>query len=120
MITTLAEECAEGTGLHSCGLHTDHRAGYVQQISPTGFASLVFSAALKDRGFIGPETLEFFEGQNGINMAQKAKPTEIGRIYITLRKADVPKEWLSTDPDKRKNLKVDVARDLGLTVPEPG
>jgi hypothetical protein len=75
---------------------------------------------LKDRGFIGPETLEFFEGLNNTNMAGKAIPTEIGRIYITLRKDDIPKEWLSTDPDKRANLKTDVARELGLEVPEIG
>jgi hypothetical protein len=53
-------------------------------------------------------------------MAGKAIPTEIGRIYITLRKDDIPKEWLSTDPDKRANLKTDVARELGLEVPEIG
>jgi hypothetical protein len=75
---------------------------------------------LKDRGFIGPETLEFFEGLSNTNMAEKAIPTEIGRIYITLRKDDIPKEWLSTDPDKRANLKTDVARELGLEVPEIG
>ena len=75
---------------------------------------------LKDRGFIGPETLEFFEELNNTNMAEKAIPTEIGRIYITLRKDDIPKEWLSTDPDKRANLKTDVARELGLEIPEIG
>jgi hypothetical protein len=75
---------------------------------------------LKDRGFIGPETLEFFEELNNTNMAEKAIPTEIGRIYITLRKDDIPKEWLSTDPDKRANLKTDVARELGLDIPEIG
>lgn len=75
---------------------------------------------LKNRGFIGPETLEFFEGLNNTNMAEKAIPTEIGRIYITLRKDDIPKEWLSTDPDKRANLKTDVARELGLEIPENG
>jgi hypothetical protein len=73
---------------------------------------------LKIRGFIGPETLEFFETMNDTNIAEKARPTDIGKIYITLCKDDVPKEWLSTDPDKRKNLKIDVARDLGLEVPE--
>jgi hypothetical protein len=75
---------------------------------------------LKDRGFIGPESLEFFEGLDDSNITEKAWPTEIGRMYIALRKDDVPKAWLSTDPDKRKNLKIAVARDLGLEVREIG
>jgi hypothetical protein len=73
---------------------------------------------LKDRGFIGPATLEFFGEMDGTNLVGKAMPTEIGRIYVRLRRADVPQDWLSADPSKRQNLKVDVARGLGLAVPE--
>jgi hypothetical protein len=73
---------------------------------------------LKDRGFIGPETLEFFQEMDDTNLVGKAWPTEIGRIYIALRKGEVPKGWLSVDPSNRQNLKVDVARGLGLEVPE--
>src|SRR5262245_58175881 len=72
---------------------------------------------LKDRGFIGPERQEFFREMDGINVAGKAVPTEIGIIYIKLRKGDVPKDWLSAEPSKRRNLKVEVARGLGLEVP---
>jgi hypothetical protein len=73
---------------------------------------------LKDRGFIGPETLELFRELDNANIAEKAKPTEIGLAYIKLRREDVPKDWLSTDPSKRQNLRVDVARSLGLVVPD--
>ena len=73
---------------------------------------------LKDRGFIGPQTLEFFAEMDGSNLVGMAMPTEIGRIYVTLRRADVPQDWLSANPSKRQNLKVDVARGLGLEVPE--
>ena len=73
---------------------------------------------LKDRGFIGPETLEFFQEMDDTNLVGKAWPTEIGKIYIALRKGEVPKGWLSVDPSNRQNLKVDVARGLGLEVPE--
>jgi hypothetical protein len=73
---------------------------------------------LKNRGFIGPETLEFDERLHKQNVAKLAKPTEIGERYIELRKADIPKDWLSPDPDKRKNLRIDVARKLGLEIPE--
>ncbi len=73
---------------------------------------------LKNRGFIGPETLEFDERLNRTNIAERARPTEIGKIYIALRKDDIPKDWLSADPEKRRNLKIDVARDLGLKVPD--
>jgi hypothetical protein len=72
---------------------------------------------LKIRGFIGPQNLEFTEGLNGQNIAALATPTEIGKIYIALRKDDIPKDWLSENPEKRRNLKTDVARGLGLTVP---
>ncbi len=73
---------------------------------------------MKDRGFIEPETLEFFDALNGINIAERARPTEAGLIYLTLRKSEVPKEWLSADADKRNNLRVDVARRLGVEVAE--
>jgi effector-associated domain 1 (EAD1)-containing protein len=73
---------------------------------------------LKDRGFIGPETQEFFKEMDGTNLVGRVRPTEIGELYITLRTGDVPKDWLSADPSKRPNLKVDVARGLGLEVPE--
>ena len=76
---------------------------------------------LKDRGFIGPETLEFYKELNGTNIAEKAKPTDIGLIYIKLRKDDIPKEWLDLrDPDKRKNLKIEVALALGLKLGDDG
>ena len=73
---------------------------------------------LKDRGFIEPETLEFFQDMDDTNLVGKAWPTEIGRIYAALRKGDISKEWLSVNPRSRQNLKVDVARGLGLEVPE--
>jgi hypothetical protein len=69
---------------------------------------------LKDRGFIAPETLEFDERLHGANIAELAWPTEPGKIYIDLRKNDIPEEWLSPDPEKRRNLKVQVASALGL------
>lgn len=76
---------------------------------------------LKDRGFIGPRPptsdaeLEFNERLDGANVARIARPTEIGKTYIKLRKEDIPQEWLS--PEKRENLKLDVVRDLGLQLP---
>jgi hypothetical protein len=73
---------------------------------------------LKLRGLIGPETLEFDKRLHGTNIVEQAWPTEIGKIYIELRKDDIPKDWLSADPEKRKNLKIDVARALGLNVPD--
>lgn len=75
---------------------------------------------LKDRGLIEPPTLEFYKELDGMNMVGKARPTPIGKMYIELRKDDIPEDWLSTDPDKRKNLNTDVARKLGLEVPEIG
>jgi Predicted nucleotide-binding protein containing TIR-like domain len=75
---------------------------------------------LKHRGFIGPETLEFDERLNGKNIAELACPTEIGKIYIKLRKYDIPKDWLLADPKKRGNLKTDVARTLELKLPDEG
>jgi len=71
---------------------------------------------LKDRGFIGPERLEFYRELDGTNMVGKAELTETGWIYLKLRKADVPADWL-TNQDMRENLKIDVARGLGLEVP---
>jgi hypothetical protein len=73
---------------------------------------------LKDRGFIEPERQEFYEELNGKNLAELVWPTEIGKTYINLRKADIPVDWLSADPQKRKNLKIDVARDLRLPLPD--
>ena len=70
---------------------------------------------LKDRGFIGPEDLEFDERLDSTNIAKIAKPTEIGKTYVKLRKGDIPREWLL--PEKRGNLKLDVARGLGLRLP---
>jgi hypothetical protein len=69
---------------------------------------------LKHRGFIEPETLEFDKRLDGTNIANLARPTDLGRIYIGLRKKDIPEDWLSPDPEKRKNLRVDIARTLQL------
>lgn len=69
---------------------------------------------LKDRGLIGPLTLVFSKELDGTNIVGRVIPTEIGRMYVKLRKDDIPKDWLSTDLEKRSNLKIDVARELGL------
>ena len=75
---------------------------------------------LKDGGFIGPEALKFDEGLDGTNMVGKAIPTEIGWLYVELHKEEVPTDWLSTNPEKRSNLKTDVARDLGFQLANDG
>ena len=41
-----------------------------------------------------------------------AQPTDIGLIYIQLRKTDIPQEWL--DLSERNNLNIKAARALGL------
>jgi hypothetical protein len=69
---------------------------------------------LKHHGLIGPETLEFDEHLHGANLSELAWPTETGKIYIDLRKSDVPREWLSSDPQKRENLHSELASALGL------
>jgi predicted nucleotide-binding protein len=75
---------------------------------------------LKDRGFIEPPTLEFFKELDGTNMVGKAIPTETGKMYVKLRKDDIPKDWLSTDPKKRSNLNTDVVLDLGFKLANDG
>jgi hypothetical protein len=102
---------------HLAGITLLREYKYRQNITVRNFVQREFYY-LKDRGFIGPAMLEFDESLNGQNVADKAVPTETGLLYLTLRKDDVPKEWL--DPAKRANLKVDVARKLGLQVPEVG
>jgi hypothetical protein len=37
-----------------------------------------------------------------------------------LRRDDIPKDWLSVDPLKRSNLKIDVALDLGFKLAKDG
>lgn len=71
---------------------------------------------LKNRGFIGPETLEFDESLNNRNLAELAFATEAGKTYIDLRKSDIPSDWLSPEPRFRKNLKIEAARSLQLSL----
>jgi hypothetical protein len=69
---------------------------------------------LKDHGYLGPPALEFDARLNGRNIADLARVMESGKIYIGLRKYDIPSDWLLADPDKRRNLRTDRARELGL------
>src|SRR5262249_54958801 len=62
---------------------------------------------LKDNGLIQPKpphnTLEFWEGVDGKNLAEIAEPTDHGRLIVKLRKKDIPPELL----EDKENLKVD-------------
>jgi hypothetical protein len=73
---------------------------------------------LKDRGLIGPDNQEFFAELDNSNIAEMVWPTETGLTYLNLHRDLVPSEWLSINPDKRMNLKVDVAQKLGLKMAE--
>jgi hypothetical protein len=58
---------------------------------------------LKHRGFIEgkPGKLcEFREEFDGINITENVQPTKTGLIYVELHKEDIPKRWLSTDPQQ--------------------
>jgi hypothetical protein len=102
---------------HLAGIYMLHKYEYLQNEKVGELFRREFYF-LKNRGFIEPETLEFDERLNGKNIAELAWPTRIGKTYIELRKDDIPKDWLSADPEKRGNLKTEVARTLGLKLPD--
>jgi hypothetical protein len=102
---------------HLAGIYMLHKYKYWQNKEVGELFQREFYF-LKHRGFIGPETLEFDERLNGKNIAELAWPTRLGEIYIKLKKNDIPKDWLSADPEKRGNLKTDVARTLELKLPD--
>jgi hypothetical protein len=110
---------SDGTFRHLAGLSLLREYKYWQNAKVGDLFKREFYF-LKNRGFIGPETFEFGDWLNDTNLVGKVEPTEIARIYVRLRKDDVPKEWLSTDPEKRKNLRVDIARKLELDLPPTG
>jgi hypothetical protein len=81
---------------------------------------------LKDRGFIGPDTLEFNEHLNGVNLAGLAKPTPLGLTYLEVRRKDLLeddecKKWMDHKNTKmRTNLSIEAVEGLGLRVAGDG
>jgi hypothetical protein len=99
---------------HLAGIYLLHRYEYLQDEKLGELFQREFYF-LKNRGFIEPETVEFDERLHETNIAEKVWPTETGKLYIELRKKDVPPDWLSVE--NRNNLKIEIARKLGLTLP---
>jgi len=71
---------------------------------------------LKHHGFIEPPTLEFDTRLHKQNLAELARPTELGLLCLQLRRDDIPKleddgiKWI----DKKENLRRDAVQRLGL------
>jgi hypothetical protein len=107
--TSMSDSCFH----HLAGIYLLHEYKYLQdkQLGELFQREFYF---LKNRGFIGPETLEFDERLHGTNIAEKAWPTPTGLLYIELRKTDIPVDWLSVE--KRGNLRIEAARKLGLQI----
>jgi hypothetical protein len=87
---------------------------------------------LKDRGFIGPPTLEFDWRLNGHNIGVKAQPTdraeltELGWTYLSMHRDDILKDekckkWFDPkNPEIRDNLNIEAVRAIGLEVSGEG
>ena len=104
---------------HLAGVTILHNYLYRQQDGVVGDEWEREFYDLKHRGFIEGkqgEICEFGPWLNRRNVREIVQPTRIGLLYVKLRKEDIPKEWLSTDPKKRENLNIDVARKLGLEI----
>jgi hypothetical protein len=70
---------------------------------------------LKDHGFIRPKSdpnLEFNSDLDGKNITEFVEPTDLGWIYIELRKEAIPADWFAAE--NRQNLRTDGVRRLGL------
>jgi hypothetical protein len=88
---------------HLCGIAILHRYNYNNDESSR--REMYF---LRDHGFIRPKPpLDFlvFENLHGRNLVEVAEPTEIGRLCVKLRKAEIPSNML--DASKRSNLRID-------------
>jgi hypothetical protein len=105
--TSMSNSCFH----HLAGIYLLHKYEYLQDKKLGELFQREFYF-LKNRGFIGPATVEFDERLHETNIAEKAWPTETGKLYIELRKKDVPADWLPVE--NRDNLKIDVARELRL------
>jgi hypothetical protein len=84
---------------------------------------------LKNRGFIGPSTLEFTPGLHKKNIARnaqptnRAEPTNLGLTCLKLRKDDLLEirdddgnKWVANITKMRSNLNLSAVKELGLKV----